>query len=225
MKGLYSIGDSLGLCHPCSTGSCVEVAGHALVSAGPKGPERHQPGLTEDADRSWRSEPMWVHLQRHVQLGKKNKTDNCAYWTLGFVCILIWMALCLSPQGRYPPAMLSSMCFSHVGSDLRWSVPVPAPQKPWLSPSAGQPLLLPALCIALLFFTVPCLQHQLHPAGRRLGLFFHTALVRIHSFLLITELSCRGGWGWETDQTNRLQVKKSHSFICLDFVCQIQGFN
>lgn len=49
---------SLFVCPLHSAGSSGEVEGHALVSAGPKRPERHQPELTAHADRSRWSQPM-----------------------------------------------------------------------------------------------------------------------------------------------------------------------
>lgn len=38
-------------CPLCSSGGGGEVEGHALVSAGPEGPERRQPELAADAHR------------------------------------------------------------------------------------------------------------------------------------------------------------------------------
>lgn len=43
---------------PCSAGGGGEVEGHALVSAGPEGPEGHQPGVPAHAHRSRRSQSM-----------------------------------------------------------------------------------------------------------------------------------------------------------------------
>lgn len=79
--------------------------------------------------------------------GSFNKTTPWSPKKLLLICFVclpgaLCVRVCVLPQGRYPPAMPSSTCFSHVGCDLRWSVHVPALQKQWLSPSAGAlPLL------------------------------------------------------------------------------------
>lgn len=181
----------LFVCPLHSTCSSGEVEGHALVSARPERPERHQPELTAYANSSGWSQPMLVHLftinykiysSINTQKWQEIIIDllllvylltGSMYWCW-FVCLFICMCVCCHrvdillwclPQrvsGTWASTWSDlSMCQLFRRHDCRH------PQVSWCYCNCTVLFfLLPASVFALLCcYITLCLQRQLDPTG------------------------------------------------------------